>query len=71
MSAQYTQETQNKRIEHNSIIYSINDKKKNVASIAECKLNLLTIVIPQSIKHESKEYCIIGILEKSFHYSKF
>lgn len=70
MSAQYTQETQNKRIEHNNIIYSINDEK-NVASIDECKLNLPTIVIPQSIKHESKEYCIICILEKSFHYSKF
>ena len=49
------------RVEYDDVIYQINDDEMS-ASIIGCYTNNGQIIIPRSIKHDSKEYIITSIL---------
>ena len=55
-----------KRSEHHSIIYSLNEEKITIYLIS-CKGNSDHMIIPLSIKQESKEIDITSILENIFN----
>ena len=61
-------EIHSEKVEHNSIMYLINEEKRS-AGVIGCKKNLDNIIIPRSIKQKSKEYNVTIILEDAFKYS--
>ena len=69
MSENHPIEIKSKRIKHDSIIYSINEEERT-ACLISCKGNSDHIIIPRSIKQESKEYDITSILENAFNQSQ-
>ena len=60
---------ENKIIEENNIIYSLNDDE-NTSFVIGHKRKAEEIYIPRSINHENKEYDVIGILSKAFESSE-
>lgn len=62
-------EIQDKRIEQDHIIYSLNEKEKT-ASVVDNNKARGDIIIPKSIIYKTKEYIIVNILQCTFHYSQ-
>lgn len=56
---------QKKKIEQNNIIFSLNEEEKT-ADIVGINEKIIDLIIPKSIKYESKEYFITSILNGAF-----
>ena len=69
MSKNHPIEIKSKRIEHDSIIYSINEEERT-AFLISWKGYSDHIIIPRSIKQETKEYDITNISENAFNQSQ-